>query len=1430
MKPSRPVLVMLPRSFLLFALCLCLSSIALATNTLYPFLQSGTILIDSTPQPLNGPITVSESYQYNLSLSFSEDAEGQQFGAEKTYTFPTGFSAADDEGTLIINVLDGQQHYEVIADYSIHNNELRVSADPTKNTLEAWNALFSASNTEFRISLYGSFHAGVTEMAWGPAIHSQVTVQPLPPGNHDLQITKKGQFKSDGQIHYSLDITSIGTNSGVVITDQLIGTALSLQPANGITATLGNPPIPANGNATLTSDGFTYALPHMQNGDTLHLAYTAQVDFLGLTGWGTEAETKNTASAKSTEHPQLVTASTSFQNKILYSSLRKRSLSVQESTPGRWTVQWEIWANEDGLVSMDGQTISDTIDPGSRNQMSYTGQGLRVEVMDSSGTPVRNEIIPWTDLHAYSQSSWTYAVPASDTAPYKYHLTYATEIDGTDLLWKTDFKNRATSSLGGGWNASVSITPGALQKINIAKRALSISEDRIDWEIVLIIPASGLNSASFADLLPTQSANGVQMTDEYIEGSLTVDGLLAEESFDGPISSTVANRKRVTVTFYQDAAKTAPGLIGTGALRRIIIHLSTRVHPDWLAMSDSNPRVLAHVNRAELTANGTTLGYNSKNGFPTQKSVTKTATRIGDAPDGMPLFHYTVTIKGLNQLEREDLVIEDVFDTSLLEWAGESVPYTERGQNLANHLQYKNAEVNYALSNQPLTITPTQTGIHLSMRYDDLPKVRYTYLSQPASQSFPENASFEAPYATYVAHYLLKVKDRQALDQIKTLAIASESGTVALSNTASVAQMGAASTTAIYEYNPMIKRLVETVIPRTDARPYAVYELVVNPRARDLDPSSDRLTLTDTLSPSLIVDTDSIEIDPPSQSTLDLEGQDMIFQIPDETSVTITYRAFILGMGNVMIQNTANLLNYTLQTPANEVTVGFSGGGSAQVYSINIYKHKNHNLLTPIQGAVFALFAKDPVTGSWYQKTNHANQPIQFVTGPDGHILIRGDMDSDGWTLIKGKEYYLQEISPPYGYESDDTKHYFRFGDYPDYSKNIYINGDTLRIENSPYTVAYTPKIQKIILGENAPDETFTFQLTPTGATILPDGYARTAHAKSGEIASFETLTFTQAGTYTYTLEEVRPQIPTLYMQYSSTPVMLAILVTADPVTGELFAQASYDGQDSATITNVYSKPNPITYTPTITKTLIGDPAPEETFAFQIAGTGSTTLPAGYAANATAKAGQNATFPPLSFSDVGTYTYAITEVKPNQPTPYMTYSDETIALIVTVTYNQTSKKLEYTATYDGHDSGTFTNRYDAPPPPNEFYFTFTKEWIGGVEGDIVFTLYNEDGTEHPHDFKKMKINEREWRYECWLSSAQDYYVIETPMKGYKTSYRNTGVHSGVTDRCTHGGKIVNYLIPQTGDMAHPAFWLSLLAGGLSGLGVLAWQAKGKKRR
>ena len=139
-------------------------------------------------------------------------------------------------------------------------------------------------------------------------------------------------------------------------------------------------------------------------------------------------------------------------------------------------------------------------------------------------------------------------------------------------------------------------------------------------------------------------------------------------------------------------------------------------------------------------------------------------------------------------------------------------------------------------------------------------------------------------------------------------------------------------------------------------------------------------------------------------------------------------------------------------------------------------------------------------------------------------------------------------------------------------------------------------------------------------------------------------------------------------------------------------------------------------------------------------------------------------------------------------------------------------------------------RYEDVAVPSDS-FTFKKVWEGGAEKSIGFTLYRLGGEVDHSRFDRNAVSRTEWIYRTRFSSPQTCYLIEKPMKGYVTIYKNVGVYAEVTDRCCDGGTIINRKIPMTGDETPLVFWIVLVLLGASVLGfALAAGKRGKTRK
>ena len=135
----------------------------------------------------------------------------------------------------------------------------------------------------------------------------------------------------------------------------------------------------------------------------------------------------------------------------------------------------------------------------------------------------------------------------------------------------------------------------------------------------------------------------------------------------------------------------------------------------------------------------------------------------------------------------------------------------------------------------------------------------------------------------------------------------------------------------------------------------------------------------------------------------------------------------------------------------------------------------------------------------------------------------------------------------------------------------------------------------------------------------------------------------------------------------------------------------------------------------------------------------------------------------------------------------------------------------------------------ATPEPYRYCFSFTKEWQGGREESIEWTLYNGAGEVIHKKFRKKIISDNLWYYEAWFpNDVSAYYLIENSIPSYEVLYKNEGKYAQAEDRAYNGGKIINLYIPPTGDQENPALWTGLAAVGLSGLMAIA--IAGRRRR
>lgn len=311
----------------------------------------------------------------------------------------------------------------------------------------------------------------------------------------------------------------------------------------------------------------------------------------------------------------------------------------------------------------------------------------------------------------------------------------------------------------------------------------------------------------------------------------------------------------------------------------------------------------------------------------------------------------------------------------------------------------------------------------------------------------------------------------------------------------------------------------------------------------------------------------------------------------------------------------------------------------------------------------------------------------------------------------------------------------------------------TNTIKNTYQKPTGTAKLQvsKAISGNTAAydkDYTFTFTLAKTTGVRSPDTDSLPQNAAvtvvNGATGSFDEISYTEPGTYTYTITETSTTGSNdNALSIDNNPRFVKVIVDYDPDdNSKLKATSIHYGsspdditQDSLTVTNKYSK---ITQELEVQKAIKGQDAPNETYNFSVTPVDGSPTPAKLTASVTGTGKASFGLITIEGRDLKVgekvYTYEIKEVAPENSNkiPGMDYSTETITATVTVTKAEDGKLSSSVSYKNGteENNNTITNRYTKPS--GKAILSVSKEVIGDTDAydgseDFTFTL--EKGTD-----------------------------------------------------------------------------------------------------
>lgn len=296
------------------------------------------------------------------------------------------------------------------------------------------------------------------------------------------------------------------------------------------------------------------------------------------------------------------------------------------------------------------------------------------------------------------------------------------------------------------------------------------------------------------------------------------------------------------------------------------------------------------------------------------------------------------------------------------------------------------------------------------------------------------------------------------------------------------------------------------------------------------------------------------------------------------------------------------------------------------------------------------------------------------------------------------------------------------------------VTSEPVTFRNSYATRAATITLQvgKELTGRPMEAGEFTFLLEGEGKT-----YTAT-NAANGTV-TFEKLTFTAPGIYTYTITEQKGDLAGI--TYSDA-VYTATVTVVDDGLGHLIASVVYtqNGSEVAQpgFVNTYGA-EAVSVVLKATKALTGRALEDGEFTFTLTGADGEMT-------ATNTADGSVVFDALTFTQVGEYTYTLTEAQGDKGG--VTYDSTEYAVKVVVTDNYQTGKLEVVVLVNGtpvaadgnaYDLATFHNSYAASSVTVELdagkeltgrtlnagEFTFT---LTDAEGNVTTVTNNADGT------------------------------------------------------------------------------------------------------
>ncbi len=348
------------------------------------------------------------------------------------------------------------------------------------------------------------------------------------------------------------------------------------------------------------------------------------------------------------------------------------------------------------------------------------------------------------------------------------------------------------------------------------------------------------------------------------------------------------------------------------------------------------------------------------------------------------------------------------------------------------------------------------------------------------------------------------------------------------------------------------------------------------------------------------------------------------------------------------------------------------------------------------------------------------------------------------------------------------------------------------------FTNTYTAAPTKVTLngtkelgGRPLAADEFKFDLyAGTGNFQYSGSVLKSASNKADKTFTFADLPLTEAKTYYFVVKE-NSESPLAGITYDGTIYQVKVVVTDDG-QGNLVADnpvyETAEGVKDAMVFNNTYKAQSVPVTVKGTKNLAGRTLADGEFTFLLQEANNDFVPNAQVAakKALNKADKSFTFDALTFDKAGTYYYVLTEDNSN-PVERVTYDPAVFHIVITVTDNTVTGKLEATVKEQNEKALVFNNTYTPKPADIDFEigvdkkvnntgtasigpegFSFQLEKVGTTEPKLTVTTdkdgkakfvlkYTEDDIGKTYTYTVSEVNDNR-EYVTYSTETHTYTV------------------------------------------------------------------------